>query len=429
MRAVGMSGAGMSGRCSRRAALAGLGGLAALPLLTARPARASAPVRRFVYVMVPGGWDPTRALSPAFGHPLVRMESAARPGLAGAIPFVDHPGRPSVAAFFDENHHRAVILEGLLVPSVAHRTSTQLVLTGAAADGLPDWASLVAAESGDFTVPHVVIDGPSYPGGQSGSVVRTGAAGQLQGLLDGSLVDRLSPRPARLSPEVAALVAERARGRAEAAAGRALTPRDRALADGHADALARAQALRGAAGAIPWDTGGAFDGQVRLGAALLGAGLCRSVGLAFATERDWDSHYLNEERQHPLTEALFAGLRGLAQTLDRTLGPSGLPLSEDTVVVVISEMGRTPIENGSKGKDHWPWTPALLFGAGLRGDQVIGALDAGMAGVAIDPGSGAPDPAGVAPGPGHLGATLLQLAGLDPEAVLPGLPPLTCALA
>jgi hypothetical protein len=79
--------------------------------------------------------------------------------------------------------------------------------------------------------------------------------------------------------------------------------------------------------------------------------------------------------------------------------------------------------------DLWPWTPALLFGAGLRGDQVIGALDAGMAGVAIDPGSGAPDPAGVAPGPGHLGATLLQLAGLDPEAVLPGLPPLTCALA
>jgi uncharacterized protein (DUF1501 family) len=417
----------VSVRLSRRAALRGLAGLPAL--LAAAPARAAAGGARFVFVMVPGGWDPTRALSPAFDVAAGPMERDATPAAAGGITYVHHPGRPSVDAFFAANHRRAVIIEGLLVPSVAHRTSLSLLWTGAAADGQPDWPSLISGGSGAFTLPHIVIDGPSFPGPYRATVARTGTGGQLQGLLDGTFVDRLEPAPPRLPDPVAALVRARADARAAAAAAGARTPRDQALANAHVEALGRARALQAAASTLPWDTGGSFSGQVRLGAALLAAGISRGVTLQFGVEADWDSHYLNDERQHPLTEALFAGLIELGLTLDGTPGPSGAALSDDTVVVVLSEMGRTPGLNGSKGKDHWPWTPALLFGAGLRGDAVVGSRTATLSAEPVNPSTGAPSAVGVELGPAHLGATLLQLADIDPEALLPGVPPLTCALA
>ncbi len=417
----------MSVRLSRRAALAGLAGLPAL--LGAPLARASTGGRRFVFVMVPGGWDPTRALSPAFDSSLGPMERDATPAAAGGIPYVHHPGRPSVDAFFAANHHHAVIIEGLLVPSVAHRTSTHLLWTGVAADGEADWASLISGQSAPFTLPHIVIDGPSFPGIYRATVARTGTGGQLQGLLDGSFVDRLTPTPPRLPAGVDALVRARATARAEAAAAAARTPRDQALADAHVEALGRARALQEAAGALPWDTGGSFSGQVNLGLALLAAGISRGVTLSFGVEADWDSHYLNDERQHPLTEALYAGLLELSVALDGTPGPEGAPLAEDTVVVVVSEMGRTPAQNASKGKDHWPWTPALLFGAGLRGSQVVGARTADLTADPVNPSTGEASAVGVELGPAHLGATLLQLADVDPEELLPGVPPLSCALA
>ncbi|HEX4607256.1 MAG TPA: DUF1501 domain-containing protein [Urbifossiella sp.] len=51
-------------------------------------------------------------------------------------------------------------------------------------------------------------------------------------------------------------------------------------------------------------------------------------------------------------------------------------LLENTVVAVLSEMGRTPQLNGRGGRDHY--TPAwtnFLCGANIRGGQVVGATD------------------------------------------------------
>ena len=51
-------------------------------------------------------------------------------------------------------------------------------------------------------------------------------------------------------------------------------------------------------------------------------------------------------------------------------------LLENTVVAVLSEMGRTPQVNGRGGRDHYPpaWTN-FLCGANIRGGQVVGATD------------------------------------------------------
>ncbi|MBW3539314.1 MAG: DUF1501 domain-containing protein [Planctomycetes bacterium] len=51
-------------------------------------------------------------------------------------------------------------------------------------------------------------------------------------------------------------------------------------------------------------------------------------------------------------------------------------LLEETVVAVLSEMGRTPQLNARGGRDHWPqaWTN-FLCGGSIRGGQVIGSTD------------------------------------------------------
>lgn len=86
-------------------------------------------------------------------------------------------------------------------------------------------------------------------------------------------------------------------------------------------------------------------------------------------------------------------------------------------MVVLSEMGRTPLKNGGDGRDHWPYTSALLLGAGVRGDQVVSGFDDGYFGAGYDAATGAPGEAPLSTE--HLGATLLALADVDPAEHLP----------
>jgi uncharacterized protein (DUF1501 family) len=51
-------------------------------------------------------------------------------------------------------------------------------------------------------------------------------------------------------------------------------------------------------------------------------------------------------------------------------------LLDETLVVCLSEFGRTPRFNGSAGRDHWGYVFSVaLAGGGVRGGQVLGASD------------------------------------------------------
>src|SRR5262249_48705796 len=91
-----------------------------------------------------------------------------------------------------------------------------------------------------------------------------------------------------------------------------------------------------------------------------------ATGLCHAVEVDngvWDTHS-NNDSQSGYHETLFATLLALGDQLSSTAGStSGSKLIDETVVVAVSEMGRTPKLNADKGKDHWPVTSAMVFGA------------------------------------------------------------------
>ena len=62
-------------------------------------------------------------------------------------------------------------------------------------------------------------------------------------------------------------------------------------------------------------------------------------------------------------------------TLMEDLSDRGL--LDETLVVLMSEMGRSPRVNGNGGRDHWTYCySVLLAGAGIRGGTVYGASDA-----------------------------------------------------
>ena len=74
------------------------------------------------------------------------------------------------------------------------------------------------------------------------------------------------------------------------------------------------------------------------------------------------------------------------------------------MVVVLSEMGRTPKINKDAGRDHWTYCFSVLFaGAGIHGGTVHGASDAQAASVKDHPVS-----------PADIFATIYECLGIDP---------------
>ena len=120
--------------------------------------------------------------------------------------------------------------------------------------------------------------------------------------------------------------------------------------------------------------------------------------------QNWDSHSGNFKRlKNDLLPPLDRGVSALIDDLDA----SGL--SDDVLVVVIGEFGRTPkVNKDDGGRDHWAACfSGLFFGAGVRGGQAIGQSDA----------TGS-YPKTVPYSPDDLGATIYRTLGIDPASEL-----------
>ncbi|HHH11046.1 MAG TPA: DUF1501 domain-containing protein, partial [Sorangium sp.] len=140
---------------------------------------------------------------------------------------------------------------------------------------------------------------------------------------------------------------------------------------------------------------------------------CASVSTDFV----WDTHNDNAE-QTDQYQSLFTDLDVIMDALAKTPSKSGAMLSEDTVVVVVSEMGRTPAYNGTGGRDHWPFTSALIIGPGITGGRSVGGYTDLYAGVGVNPATGELDSARPGIDARAFGATLLALGDVDPGEYL-----------
>jgi uncharacterized protein (DUF1501 family) len=108
------------------------------------------------------------------------------------------------------------------------------------------------------------------------------------------------------------------------------------------------------------------------------AGLMRAdprIRLVFLDLGGWDTHVDQGGHEGRLANRLRPLGEGLA-ALSRGLGPAW----QDTVVVVVSEFGRTARENGNRGTDHGHGNAMWVLGGAVQGGRVYGdwpGLDAG----------------------------------------------------
>lgn len=119
----------------------------------------------------------------------------------------------------------------------------------------------------------------------------------------------------------------------------------------------------------------------------------------FPGDNSWDTHSDN-----------FNWLRGALPSLDLTYSALLSDLEErgllnETLVVLMSDMGRTPQVNANSGRDHWTYCYSVVFaGAGIRGGTIHGASDGQAAYVKDRPVSTS-----------DICATIYHLLGIDPD--------------
>lgn len=405
---------------------------AALGLLGATPSRLAHAVsgrdRRFLFVFCEGGWDTTRVFTPTFDHPDLPSEEGAWVEEAGGIAHVASDSRQSVTRFFADHGPRTVVLNGLEVASIAHARCEQILLTGRAEAGRDDWPALLGGAADHLLLPSLIASGPSYATEFSSSVVRLGDTGQLSALLDGSGLQSAAQPVSPPSRAVADLIDAQVARQAAAFTDRAADARAVEVGNAAEQALDELTDLLGLAGDLDLsvDASREFVQQATplltaLSQGLARCGVIRHLGV---NQTGWDSHNLNDMHQSAHFNLLFADLKLLMEALDSLPGVAGGSLADETTVVVISEMGRAPWYNVQDGKDHWTWTSAMLVGGGIQGGRVIGATDGAGVGVPVDPSSGDATSRGEHLTAAHLGATLLALGDVDPDATLPGVTPL-----
>jgi uncharacterized protein (DUF1501 family) len=341
----------MSMHASRRDFLRTAGGLAAVAGLPGLAlAQAPGTDRRLVFVFLRGGLDGLSAV-PAYGDPdfaRKRGELAiAAPGTAGGALKLD--GTFGLNPLLGELHALYQARELLVLHAVAtpyrdrsHFDAQNLLENGttkpygrdsgwlnaalAAAPGVRGNAGVALGAN----VP-LVLRGPAAVGSWSPSILPAP---------DPDLLDRLG-RLYRDDPLLAQPFA----------------------------AAREAQSVMEAKGESAMrNTGGPGGGQVLQLAAAAGRFLSRPDGPRVATIDfgGWDTHASQTGEYSALTRNFRALDRAVAE-LKRALGAAW----QKTIVLVVTEFGRTVAINGSRGTDHGTGAAALVLGGAVRGGRVM----------------------------------------------------------
>jgi uncharacterized protein (DUF1501 family) len=144
--------------------------------------------------------------------------------------------------------------------------------------------------------------------------------------------------------------------------------------------------------------------QAEIALASFKAGVCVSANLDIG---QFDSHANNDRDQMKLIPEFLAGIAYFVRRAGE------LKIREQLVVVVQSEMGRTPNYNAGNGKDHWSIGSAMFLGRGIKGNRVIGATDDKQFAVPLDPQTlQLSKEKGIRVRPEHVHESLRMLAGI-----------------
>jgi uncharacterized protein (DUF1501 family) len=396
---------------------------AALSLVPRKAGAQAMAGKNLLIVFAPGGWDPTYVYDPKDTALTTVDAPAGTVKRFGDISILSDPSRPSVDSFFSAYGSLASVTNGVQMRSIVHPDCWKRVLTGTASDANPDLGAISAWTFGrDLPVPYLVLSPIAYSGQLASICGHVGATGQLLSLIDPAASyappsgfplgarQLASPLP---DTNESLLIHKYTKARADRErAVRGAQGYNKARIDDFIASISRGENLKNYKGSFQRGLTVDLTSQLDLALEGLQSGLCWS---SCVRAGGWDTHSDNA-LQSGYYEMLFAGLKYLGDQLSSKPGrTAGNKMIDETVVAVLSEMGRTPKLNGDKGKDHWPVTSMMVFGAGVRGGKTLGGTTDGMQAKNLSLQTGVLDDNGAQLQPTNLAAGLLTLVGVDPS--------------
>jgi uncharacterized protein (DUF1501 family) len=419
---------------SRRGVLKAAATVAAASTIDLRPSKAYAstllkPERKFLVFFAEGAWSQSELFDPT----QVKKGNAGPPDMneyLGKIGNIEYNANdvdmPDVNRYLQRWGSRTAFVKGVDNHTVGHESGQQFAMTGTSSSGYDGFETWIAAlAQNEYPLPAVIFSGPTFAGRYAASTVRAGG-GTLLDLINGSIVGESDdPAPQLMTPSAhmtdAFLYDRVSRYAANSARGLGKTRAEALLSN-----LERAMEIQGREFEAGFDElGTTMVDQAVQAVELFRLGLSRTALISI--DGGWDSHGGDQSAGPQLNEWFLA----LDEVMDHMYNTPGLHtdrLIDEVVIVGVSDFGRTPLLNGSAGRDHWSFGACFIAGSGVKGDQNCGAVDEDGVGVPIDFATGLESAKGDYLGCENFNMALAKLAGIDPEAVLPGTAPLDAIL-
>lgn len=398
--------------------LCGLAGLGvAAPMWFPAPARAeaSAPYEGPYYVVfnASGGWDTTYLMDPKGVGEINRLYKEGDILTHGAHKFA--PTKAHIQAglsneeFFTELGRELLVLNGIDYSVNNHAPGARYMATGNL-DSLayPTFAALVAAAKGPGCPLSFLTFGNYSNTGNLVAMSRIPYLPSLQKVANADHIEGNIRNPYH-DDFVIARIERALKEQSDAALSRAILPRMERAENMLYAAQLSSKALGRVTPYIPKDIPKErLAQQAEIALASFKAGVCVSANLSIG---QFDSHANNDADQMKLIPEFLAGIAYLLRRAEE------LSLREKLVVVIQSEMGRTPNYNKGNGKDHWSIGSIMFLGRGIRGNRVLGATDERQFHVPVHPRTLALDRAnGIRVRPEHIHTALRELAGIADHA-------------
>lgn len=361
-----------------------VGGLAAsaIPLNIDKSFGASSEPPFVLRIHCDGGWDQTCVFDNKSNSNVVAVETAQTLGVgADGINYVSHGSRPNVDAFFAVNGGQACIVNGIFCEGIERQSTLESSMgvlinekTRYITDYLEFYSRFAAKKK---TAGHLVFNAPYFPGEEGGRSY----------FIDSEVINRISTAPTnvntistaaetKLQEYLESHYKDFVKGMKKdgidyrkAVAINEARVRNTEISESVLEAL---QATNNAADSD-------LLNQAKAALYLFEAGLSQSATVRAGNNLAWDTVADNFLTQSALFNSLFGDLSQIIAYAE------SIGVSENLMILVTSESGRSPTLNSLNGKDRWSYTSLLAWGKYIRPAAVVGKTDEYLRGVPLNP--------------------------------------------
>ena len=367
----------------------------------------------YVVFNASGGWDTTYLMDPKGVHGINRLYQEGdilTQGNHRLAPLATHiEAGMSNEDFFKKYGDELLVFNGLDYSVNNHSPCSRYMATGKLdSRAYPTFAALVAACNGPQVPLAFLTFGQYSATGNLVPMARVPYLTSLNKLANADAVSGVARNPYH-DDFVVDRIERALEEQMQARVSKARLPRvERAQSMLYAAQL-NSKALQRVTPFIPKSSRkGRLMQQADIALACFKAGVCVSANLSIG---QFDSHDKNDPAQMKLIPEFLDGIDYVITKSEE------LKIRDKLVIVIQSEMGRTPKYNKGNGKDHWSIGSIMFMGRGIQGNRVVGATDEKQFLVPINSKSLSIDKdKGIRVRPEHIHTALRELAGIDTHA-------------